>query len=557
MRINHYLYLSALFVPVVMAFTTISPIPLMTEESLGGDGCPRPNMISATMVTDTSLSLSWEQSDTVSSVTVRIVRMSDTTDVIEVDSAISPLSVTGLVNCELYGILLQSDCEGTLSEEAEYVLVETDGCCRIPSSFSSAETTDSSAIMVWDAVAIAENYYVRIKRPEQKETKWDTVMSDSPTYTFEELEPCTAYEAQVASICGGDLTDFSSSLLIQTLGCGVCTEAAYCAAGGYDVSQSWIDSFRIANVYMQSGPNDGYFAYTAEQTALERGRSYDFFVAPGFAHDTCPQYLRLWMDLDQDGSFNDSTELLLDVIDSTGNGMGGSFMLGETLPRDITRVRVVARPMTETDTIAPSSCGIFDFGEVEDYCIRVDEPCPIAENLDTLSVSENSATMIWDKLDEAFGYLYAYNEVGEERGELMPTGDTIVEVTDLDKCTEYEFHLISVCEQDTNGQVFVFKTYCETAVEDLLPLVDNISVYPNPFNRELILDMTAAEAIDGYIRVVSATGQELHREVLKLSTDEHIVKRIDALEQAAPGMYFVVLQSDARVHTLKVVKASY
>jgi len=537
----------------MMGFTSTasSPATLLSGE----DGCPKPNQIKLEMVTDTSASLSWRQSDNTISATVRVTLVSDPSDVIDYLDVSSPLTIDALSMCELYFVEIMTTCDGSTSDFTDPMIFETDGCCRIPSAFTTSSVSDSFATFTWDMVGQADSYIVRYKLTEDKEEAWKSVTTSETSLTLAELDGCSAYDVQINSICHNDSTGFSESYFLQTLGCGACTSLPYCTTGGIDATSNWIDSIAIANFYMHSGYNDGYFAYTTEQTALERGRMYDFFVAPGFEGDTTAQFIRVWIDLDQDGSFNDSTELLMDTVDLAGFGVGSSFMLADTLPRDITRLRIAMKPMTDSDTLPPSSCGLFNFGEVEDYCIRIDEPCPPAENVDTLEVTTTSATITWDADTTAFGYIYSFKVLGEDEGEEMLTGDTIAKLDGLKKCTEYVFKIISVCEQDTNSVTFNFKTKCETGVEDLAPLVSDLKIYPNPFNSQFLLEFEAVEALQGYIQLSSVTGQMLHNEKFDVFAGERIVREFDVLRQAAPGIYILVIQTDNRLLARKLIKS--
>jgi GEVED domain len=555
MPMRHILqFFLVLSLPLFAGFTYTDSSPDILDSAC--DGCPKPKQIKLDMVTDTSALLTWQQSDTVTSVTIRVIRVSDTTDTDVVLDAVSPWLIDGLMKCELYRVEIMSFCGDSLSDFTDPVIFETDGCCRIPSGFQSSLVSDTFATFIWDDVIQADSFAVRYKLTDQKEEDaWIRVFTSETSLTLEDLDSCSAYDVQLKSLCHQESTEYSASYLLQTLGCGVCTSLEYCVTGGIDATSSWIDSIAFANFSMKSGSNDGYFAYTTEQTALERGRTYDFFVVPGFAGGTCREYIRVWMDLDQDGSFNDSTELLLDTVDLSGLGVGSSVRFDDALPRGITRLRIAMKPMTESDTIPPDACGVFNFGEVEDYCIRIDEPCPPAENVDTVFVTTTSATFTWDSDTTAFGYIYSVNIAGEPGGEPMITGDTMVELTGLEECTEYEFKIISVCDQETDSLIFEFKTRCETAVEDLAPLVRNMKIFPNPFSSQFHLELEAVEALQGYIQLSSITGQILHSEQLDVFAGERIVRDFDALQEAAPGIYILVIQTDNKLLARKLIKS--
>ena len=353
------------------------------------------------------------------------------------------------------------------------------------------------------------------------------------------------------------LTDWSSTILIQTTNCGVCEESAYCIAQGTDATRSWIDSISFANLRLQTGSDDGYFFYSAEQTALERGRTYNLFIETGFVDQPCEHYVGAWIDLDQDGMFNDSTEVIVNTIDDDGSGVSAQITLADTLVRGVTRFRVISVPRPDGDTVGITACGSFDFGEVEDYCIRIDEPCPAPENIDTVFIGEKEATIMWDKMPNAFGYLYTNTEVGETEGDFEFTGDTMVEFSDLRRCTEYIFRLTSVCQQDSNTTQFFYMTKCETSVADLSPILESALVFPNPVTDVLNVEFTPVEDIDGVMQVVALNGQVLHSEVIEERAGNRVNRQLNQFQDVPEGIYFLVISTQEGVFTRKVVKARF
>ncbi len=252
-----------------------------------------------------------------------------------------------------------------------------------------------------------------------------------------------------------------------------------------------------------------------------------------------------------------STEVIVDTIDMDGSGIKAQLTLSDTLVRGITRFRVISVPRPDGDTIGITSCGTFNFGEVEDYCIRIDEPCPAPENIDTLFVDQKEATIIWDKMPNAFGYLYTNTEVGEDPGDFEFTGDTMVALSDLSRCTEYIFRITSVCQQDSNTTQFFYKTSCETSVADLTPIIESAVVFPNPVTDVLNIEFTPIEDINGQIRIVTISGQVMHSEVIEERAGNRVNRQFGQFSDIPEGIYFLVIATPDGVFTRKIVKARY
>jgi hypothetical protein len=338
-------------------------------------------------------------------------------------------------------------------------------------------------------------------------------------------------------------------------GCGTCTAANYCSTMAFDASYEWIDSVSMAGIRSKTGSDRGYASYATVRANLERGRTYPVFARPGFANEMCPQYFRLWIDLDQDATFNDTTELFVDIIDDTGEGISADIALPDTIPLGITRMRIAMVPVGEQDTITPEPCGIYDFGEVEDYCIRIGDVCPFPAVFDTLSTTETSATIGWSGTDKAIAYLYQYMEVGEEDGDTDVTMDTTLVLNELESCTDYLFTLVTICIQDTQVTTLEFSTRCETSNVSPPDFLEQMLVYPNPFLQNITVEIEASRSLDGHLDLIDMTGRLMARRNVQLNSGNAILIHLDQVGDLPAGMYYVLLRSEGQVAVRKVVKA--
>jgi hypothetical protein len=174
-----------------------------------------------------------------------------------------------------------------------------------------------------------------------------------------------------------DSTGFSESLFFRTGFCVICSSLTYCPSEGDDGSAEWIDSVAFGNIRLQSGSDEGYLLNNTVQTSLERKRAYQFHVKPASTFPDAEFFLRMWIDLNQDGLFTDSSELLVDPLDPvTSDGWTQSITIQDSVPLGNTRMRIALKAILDQDTIRPESCGNFLFGEVEDFCINISDLCP-------------------------------------------------------------------------------------------------------------------------------------------------------------------------------------
>jgi PKD repeat protein len=139
------------------------------------------------------------------------------------------------------------------------------------------------------------------------------------------------------------------------------TPVTYCTSSGTNQNYEWIAGVTIGALSNTSGAS-GYTDFTAQSLTTTAGSTVNVTLVPGFAGSSYTEYWKIWIDLNGDGDFEDSGE---EVFSGSGSGnVTGSF----TIPSasGTTRMRVTMKYSS-----APSSCGTFTYGEVEDYTIII------------------------------------------------------------------------------------------------------------------------------------------------------------------------------------------
>ncbi|MBI5219969.1 MAG: T9SS type A sorting domain-containing protein [Bacteroidia bacterium] len=88
---------------------------------------------------------------------------------------------------------------------------------------------------------------------------------------------------------------------------------------------------------------------------------------------TC--YVKAWIDFNQDGVFNDTTERILGAgTTSTSMTVTGNVTIPSNALTGITRMRVVLQEGGSVSGTLP--CGTFTWGETEDYKVQINPPLP-------------------------------------------------------------------------------------------------------------------------------------------------------------------------------------
>ncbi|MCF8298483.1 MAG: hypothetical protein K9J13_13125, partial [Saprospiraceae bacterium] len=126
-----------------------------------------------------------------------------------------------------------------------------------------------------------------------------------------------------------------------------------------------ITNVSFAGINNSSGGTSGYYNYTTgTHASLTKGQSYNLDVTIAFDG---PEYVKVWIDWNGDKDFADAGEeyVVADAVTNSGpHTVSISVPMGAST--GTTRMRVSLSEFT-----APTSNGIWMFGEVEDYSVDI------------------------------------------------------------------------------------------------------------------------------------------------------------------------------------------
>lgn len=517
--------------------------------------CPTPFNIEAENVTDVNATITWSLLDTVHAINARI-RLLNTLEWDTLENVTSPLQLTELLGCTEYEIEFQSDCSDTLTEFQANFQFKTDGCCELPVDINILSVGDDIH-MLWNPV-LAAAYYVVQYRP-QGDTVWLEEATASNDYIIHDLTPCTWYEVRLQTSCDTTETGFSNIFLIRTKGCGNCIDLEYCDNTSDDASGEYLDSLIIGPLVNPSGNNGGYAFFDAFNPKYIAGDTYDVWLRPGFTAGEFDEQFRIWLDMNQDGVFDES-ELLLDSILEEGNIslVNTITVSADALPGQ-TRMRVsmaFANPFFPTNQ---EPCGVIDFGEVEDYCVEIVKrpaECPPVDTIYFDGISMTGAFMYWPSVEEAIAYTYRFKAVGNTDYTELATLDTTANLTGLTKCTMYEVQIRTICLFDTTSYQtnYTFETECDVAVQDPAALLSSLMVYPNPTPDIAYVRMIPVQSGLHSISIFNMQGQLLDHQSVFADASQPTTITLDAINYVPQGLYFVTIEKDGKRSTQKLIR---
>ncbi|MEO0403787.1 MAG: GEVED domain-containing protein, partial [Bacteroidota bacterium] len=335
------------------------------------DECLAPFGIEALEPNPGEYTLSWNAFGDVDGFLIRYreVGAAEWTEVMQAESSID---LNDLMYCTEYEFQVASECEDGTSEYSEAFTWTTNGCCELPDAGSIiiSDVDQTSATVTWPFVLAAEQVDLQIAGTGGAATVVENVGGLS--YTFENLNSCETYSVSISITCaGGTVIPFGSEVTFFTLGCGACTDFEYCNSAG-NSDEEWVQSVKVndADVY-DSGADGGYGDFTGVADAWEMNIGTNALtLEPGYPQgESFPENFRVWIDFNQDGSFN-GDELVLDQ--DSEEEFDAEITIPEGTPLGNTRMRVSMKWAGFGQQPALPCLESFDFGEVEDYCVNID-----------------------------------------------------------------------------------------------------------------------------------------------------------------------------------------
>ncbi|RKE86903.1 reprolysin-like metallopeptidase [Epilithonimonas arachidiradicis] len=227
-----------------------------------------------------------------------------------------------------------------------------------PTNLLAVNVTQTTATIDWDLVAGA-SYTLRYKKTS--ENNW-TVVNNINTnhYDLSQLEINKSYDVNVAAVCSGTTGEFAQKTFFTSA-------YNYCAAASTYLFSEKISNVNFADINNSSTSNVGYEDFSNVVGNVTPGKSYSFTASSSTGSSDYDQVL-VWIDLNQDGDFDDAGEKVLTSSYKTSPWTGvitipASALAGRTKMR-VRLYGAISNPNT-------TPCGDSYYGQVEDYTLNI------------------------------------------------------------------------------------------------------------------------------------------------------------------------------------------
>lgn len=283
----------------------------------------------------------------------------------------SPVVLNNLDACSEYEFSLRATCAGNgQSSWSAPLSFRTNGCCLPPTTIEALVLGTTTAALTWNGATGATGYRIRYQASGQN---WQETEVDSTYLLLSGLTPCTEYLLEIRTNCGPDSTSPAAVQTFLMPGCGACTDLNYCTAKATSAQDEWISRVAIGSWHNDSGGTWGYQDFTGQMdnmAELSPGLSVPITLTPAFSGLPYKEHFRVYIDYNADGDFNDADELAFDPGFASDTQVVGVLTPPQQAVPGVSRMRILMK-YKGLQGLAPGPCESFEFGQVEDYCVRI------------------------------------------------------------------------------------------------------------------------------------------------------------------------------------------
>ena len=145
--------------------------------------------------------------------------------------------------------------------------------------------------------------------------------------------------------------------------CG--TAPTYCTSSSTNTNYEYIQQVVFGNINNTSGNDGGYGDFTSQTANVGLGSSVPFSLTPGFPSSSYNEAWKIWIDFNRDGDFDDAGEEV--YSGASTSTLSGNVNIPNSASLGLTGMRV----SMQWNNAPSSSCGSFQYGEVEDYTVNI------------------------------------------------------------------------------------------------------------------------------------------------------------------------------------------
>jgi hypothetical protein len=141
----------------------------------------------------------------------------------------------------------------------------------------------------------------------------------------------------------------------------------YCTSFATNSKYEWIQSVAIGRTGNTSGNNNGYGNFTNVLMHVQTDKAYFLHLTSGRLSNGYAEHWTVYIDYNNDGDFDEANEIIAKGVTDNSDSAKICFVIPAYAKICTTQMRVqMAYATTVTDP-----CAFYEFGEVEDYSVKI------------------------------------------------------------------------------------------------------------------------------------------------------------------------------------------
>ena len=361
------------------------------------------------------------------------------------------------------------------------------GQCTSPPNLATNNITSNSVNVSWNTVATAVAYEV-IWSPQSGGSS-STQQTTQTSFFISSLQPGTAYDVRVRSVCPGGSNSTFSQLSFTTAAatCNPPTNFTATAATSTSVTLNWTEVAGATNYFISYAPvgntnvsNQVASAPPFVLGGLTANMAYEFSIRANCGVQGLSAFTTITFDPNQGAVCNTPTGLQATNVTNSSATLSWNTVSGAT-SYDVTYKRSTDQNFTTLTTASPS-VNISSLTANVTYEARVRAVCAVntfsaftapinfqtttgtgtcaaPTNFTAQGVSGTSASLSWTSVSGALNYEVTYRQVGTIPFTTITTNSTSVTLNNLTNGVTYEVRVRSFCGND------VFSSYTTSTLQ--------------------------------------------------------------------------------------------
>ncbi|NMM47122.1 M4 family metallopeptidase [Marinigracilibium pacificum] len=417
----------------------------------GGQSCDPLTGLSASNVTSSSATVSWNAVSGVSSYVLEY-KASTASNYTSVNVSSSSRNLTGLSASTTYNVRVKYTCaNGTVADYASISFTTQSGqtSCNALTGLSVSNVTTSGAQVSWNAVSGVSSYNVQYK--PQSSSSYTSVTANSSSVTLSGLSSETAYDVRVNYTCSNGQTAAYASTTFSTSGS---------TGGGCDGIEAWSSA--------------GY--YDAGDRVVYNNKVYEALY---FIYYYPPTDTRYWKYVSDCGSTNPTCDAVSGLSSSnvTQNSASISWNAVSGVSSYVLEYKKASDGSYSSQNVSSSSVSLTGLAANTSYNVRVKYTCSNGQQaayssitftteggtttcsavtgLSVSSVTNNSAQISWNGVSGVSTYTLEYKATSDASFQSAQINGTSEPYTGLSPNTSYTIRVKYRC---SNGQDSPYST---------------------------------------------------------------------------------------------------